>query len=139
MFDHQTHKYLKFVLVVIMAGLISSCSHLPNPLKGRPKPIKPGPLPELSQPLGISPVWLWQYKLDRASDLAIPPAIGAKQLYIAQAKGIVTALDKLSGQCQWQVTLNAPIATGPTLIGDRLYVATKDAQLFALSTDGKIH
>jgi quinoprotein glucose dehydrogenase len=71
------------------------------------------------------------------------PVYDAGRLYLATPHGSVIALDAQTGTEVWRVELNVPEGNygdfanrGVTLRGDRLYVATPDARLACVHTEG---
>ena len=54
-----------------------------------------------------------------------PPAIGAKGLYIADANGVLYAIDKTSGAELWRCDVGSPVGTGILCHDHRIYVPTR--------------
>lgn len=85
----------------------------------------------------------WQVKLEtmpnRDSE-GLFFAEDAKSIYIASETGHLVSLKKTntsrwSDQIQWQVKLDSPIVSGPTLDGGNLLVGTSKGQLIAVSAE----
>ena len=55
-------------------------------------------------------------------------------LYVANGFAEVAAFDPLTGQLVWRTTLNAPVASAPTTLEQKLYVQLSNNQLVALDT-----
>ncbi|MEQ9350841.1 MAG: PQQ-binding-like beta-propeller repeat protein, partial [Alphaproteobacteria bacterium] len=57
------------------------------------------------------------------------------RLYVATGFAQVIALDAVTGSELWRRRLSGPMRSGPTVVGNRLFVLTIDNRLTALATD----
>jgi len=61
------------------------------------------------------------------------------QVFTADRKGQVTAVNATTGKQQWQIDLKEPLVAGPAVSNNLVFVAGDNADLYALQTsDGKI-
>jgi outer membrane protein assembly factor BamB len=59
------------------------------------------------------------------------------RIYAATGFGLVVALDAKSGKKLWEKSLGSPLRASPTAAGERLFVITKEGQVYCLSgSDG---
>src|SRR4051812_26389396 len=100
--------------------------------------------PELSvawkyQPLhGPNPAWPRDERMmfDRAFDVVVA---GSLAFFGSSADGRVVALDTATGSERWSYFTDAPIRFAPAVWKDRLFVASDDGYLYALSLmDGRL-
>lgn len=133
-------KALSLILVGSLALQITGCSNsgIRNPLKGRPK-VTLGPVPEPTSNLAADVMWQDKVTKGGAYFTKIKPEVTEHIVYQASHLGDVVALDKRTGSQLWKVKTNLPIASGPKLFKDTLFVGTKDARVVALNaTDGSL-
>ena len=76
---------------------------------------------------------------DRSSNFGGGIAFDDNTLYVGTGRAEVLALDAATGKIRWRVDVSNPVRAAPTISGDRLFVATLDAQLHALSTKDGTH
>lgn len=62
-------------------------------------------------------------------------AYGGGRLFVTSGFGILTALDPATGAELWTQKLDASATGAPTVAGDLVYVAARDAQAWAVRTD----
>jgi len=71
---------------------------------------------------------LWRFpRQGTLGPLPGAPVIGAKALYIADANGVLYAIDPVTGVERWRADLGARVATGILAHEGRIYVPTKGA------------
>jgi outer membrane protein assembly factor BamB len=85
---------------------------------------------------------LWQVDLRPPKDLGNAfgggVAFSKNRLFVATGYGRVAALDPATGKVIWDVTVGAPVHSGPTVANGRVFVITVENELFALNAaDGK--
>lgn len=85
---------------------------------------------------------LWRTTTERENERAVALAGGAAfadgVLYVATGLAEVLALNPADGSITWRANLPAPARGAPTVSGGRIFVATLENQLIALSaTDGE--
>lgn len=76
---------------------------------------------------------------DRSTNVGGGIAFDGDTLYVGTGRAEVLALEAASGKIRWRVSVSNPVRAAPTIAGDRLFVATLDAQLHALSTKDGTH
>ena len=79
-----------------------------------------------------------QDEKDRSTNIGGGIAFSAGVLFATTGRSDVLALDPATGKITWRVSIDAPARSAPTVVDGRLFVATIDERLVALSTkDGK--
>ncbi len=131
------------ILGVISASLLSGCSIF----GGEEDSVKVSPVPQVQSQ--FTPNKLWDTSVGNGvgkfySHLR-PAALGDK-VYAADRKGIVAALNAKTGKAVWSVDLSektgilasnksAQLSGGVTVEGDKVYVGSEKAVVYALSAD----
>lgn len=104
------------------------------------KPPEPTKLVDIKQP-AFTPDEVWTSRAGAGSNgvsRGFRIALHQGQLFLADAKGQVTALRADTGRRLWRVDTKLRLAAGPGLSGDLLLLGTLDGDLVALSRqDGK--
>ncbi|MDT0682753.1 PQQ-binding-like beta-propeller repeat protein [Roseicyclus sp. F158] len=59
-------------------------------------------------------------------------AIGGGRLFVSTGYGELRALDPATGAEMWEQEFDGPISGAPTVMGDLVYVSTRDARAFAV-------
>jgi outer membrane protein assembly factor BamB len=79
---------------------------------------------------------LWRVELKPDGDLGNAfgggVAFWKNRLFVSTGYGRVAALDPASGKVIWQVKVDAPVHSGPTVAAGRVYVVNVENELFAL-------
>ncbi len=71
--------------------------------------------------------------------LKFVPALTADEVYAADYKGRIWAIDRKTGKKLWKKDLQKLLSAGPGVRGDRLYLATQEGQLLSLARqDGRL-
>lgn len=66
-------------------------------------------------------------------------AVGNGRLYVSTGYGTLTALDARTGAMVWTQDLDAPGTSAPTVVGERVYVVSRDSRAWALeAANGRI-
>jgi outer membrane protein assembly factor BamB len=78
---------------------------------------------------------LWNTRL--SSSIYSEPVVDGASVYIADRKGTLYSLSKVTGKIEWQVDTVAEISARPLVFGDTVYVTTVLKQLFAIDKLGR--
>ncbi|NKB27189.1 MAG: PQQ-binding-like beta-propeller repeat protein [Rhodobacteraceae bacterium] len=62
-------------------------------------------------------------------------AVGGARVFVTTGFGRLAALDMVSGGVIWQQDLESAVAAAPTVVGDLVYVVSRDGRAWALSTN----
>src|SRR4051794_16343704 len=79
----------------------------------------PAPLPNYAP--SISPKKLWTMKVgggQSAQFIKTNPALSERTIYVANDNGMVSAIDKATGNIRWQHNLHTKFLNGPDVKGD---------------------
>ena len=55
---------------------------------------------------------------------------GRNLIYVASMSGLLTAIEKDTGDIVWQINIGAPLGSAPVLVGGRIYVGSDDGNLY---------
>lgn len=124
----------RFAPALLAFGLLSGCSYIPW-LAGEVDPRPPTAL-DASTPEGVL-TSLWSVSTGKGTDgrrLSLIPAFLDGSLYVADAKGLVTAVNAADGRQLWQRDTGLALSGGPEVAGGRLVVGSTNGELLALST-----
>src|ERR1700722_9302755 len=119
---------IKAVLAVIVAislpaAMLVGC----NPVEKRSEAIPKKPLQAVQS--RVNPKLMWAKNLGsgaKNAEVKLRLALINNALISADAKGLIFAQDRNSGEILWETNTQAQITAGPTVIGDRVLVGTKD-------------
>lgn len=83
---------------------------------------------------------LWQQDLtpptDRNGDASGGGlALGTNRLYVATGFGRLHAIDTITGKVLWEQQFDAPVGGAPTVVGDLIYVTSRDSRAFAVRAE----
>ncbi len=126
------------LLGIFLSFLLSGCSAIPW-FGGEEDPRPPTELQEIQQTLKVDQRWAQEIgQGTEGRRLGLAPAFQSGQLFIADAKGLVTALRAGDGETLWQRETGLPYSGGPVVAGDALILGSTDGDLVALSSqDGQ--
>ena len=114
--------------VILLVLLLSACG-------SANKKVYP-PLEPIANKLEIKPIWV--KKLGKKSYIEsrqFEISLDQSRVYLADAKGKITALNQENGEVVWSRELGELVSGGPKVDGDRLYVSSNEAQLYALDAN----
>jgi len=120
--------------VLLSALLLSGCSYIPW-FGGEEDPRPPTELSEITPALGVNIIW--SQEIGEGTDgrrLSLVPAFQDGRLFIADAEGLVTALNSSDGRILWQRETGLPFSGGPEVEDQRLILGSTDGDLVAMST-----
>lgn len=120
--------------VILVTAWLAGCSYIPW-LGGDKDPNPPTKLTDIQQEVGIDVIW--SERPTRGSDgrrLYLVPALAGGRLYVADARGRVTAVAADSGKTLWSRDTNLAWSGGPDVAGERLALGTSQGDLVALAT-----
>jgi outer membrane protein assembly factor BamB len=124
--------YLKAGVFLVVVALLAACSSekVNEPLK----------LVDFKPSLKIEKVW--SESVGDGSDgeyLSLTPAVLEDRIYAVDLNGEVTALDRLTGDEKWNVSLDLPVSGGLGVDAQHLYLATMHGEVIALDrANGKV-
>lgn len=96
------------------------------------EPDAPAKLVDFEATLKVGKVWSTDVGkgLDRAGR-QIRPAYSSGSLYVADYKGLLTAIDAENGRKKWEIKTELPFTGGPGLSGNLLLMGTENGEVFA--------
>jgi outer membrane protein assembly factor BamB len=120
--------------LLLSTSLLGGCSYIPW-LGREEDPRPPTELTDIAPTVGINTIW--SKEVGEGTDerrLSLVPALQGGRLFIADAEGLVTALNASDGRVLWQRETGLPFSGGPGVAGQRLFLGSTDGDLVALST-----
>lgn len=120
--------------VLLCLLVLSGCSYIPW-LAGEKDPRPPTELGPVPSEVGLTT--LWSIGTGKGTDgrrLSLVPAYQNGQLFVADARGLVTAVSAAEGRVLWQKDTRLALSGGPAVDGNRLVVGSTNGDLLALST-----
>lgn len=125
---------LRFASALLALVPLSGCSYIPW-LGGEVDPRPPTALS--AETVGSGLTSLWSVTTGKGTDgrrLSLNPAYQDGSLYVADARGLVMAVNAADGRQIWQRDTGLPLSGGPEVAGTRLVVGSTNGDLLALST-----
>ncbi|MBL3527257.1 MAG: outer membrane protein assembly factor BamB [gamma proteobacterium endosymbiont of Lamellibrachia anaximandri] len=114
--------------------LLSGCSSL---FSAKDNADPPAELVDFTAALELETLWQLKVGGTDGKFLEIAPAVAGEQLFIADPKGRVVAVDRLSGKRLWDVETRLPVSGGPGVGNGLVLLGTAEAELVALgAADG---
>lgn len=117
---------------VILIAVLSACS---NTAKVKP------PEPDELRPVAITdiqPTLLWTTNVGDGSERSVvrfTPYVTDNRVFTVNADGVVSALDRVSGELVWEVEIDESPTAGIGGDDEYLYVGTGDGKVFSLDPD----
>ncbi|MGB7551047.1 MAG: outer membrane protein assembly factor BamB, partial [Chromatiaceae bacterium] len=125
---------LRFAPALFALALLSGCSYIPW-LAGEVDPRPPTELTAAAGEAGLTTLWsVSTGKGTEGRRLSLTPALQDGRLYVADAKGLVMAVNAADGRQLWQRETGLALSGGPEVAGTRLVVGSTNGELLALST-----
>ena len=130
----------KSLTAMSLALLLSGCTTMSDWtnsfLGGSDNTEPPAPLVEITDPIPFKELWSTRIGVGHDDQsVSLIPYIYEDQLFIADRKGRVVALDAVTGKENWSVKTGAALSGGPGVGSDVVLMGTSDAEVLALSTD----
>lgn len=123
----------KRCLLLLISLLLQSCTQVDDYLLGKDNTLKPKVLSSIKSPLPLKECWSTSIgKSGSGKYLKLMPAVEGNTLYVAEPRGKVTALDKITGKMSWSVQLKQGVVSGPVASHQVLALGTNNAQLIVL-------
>ena len=130
----MTRAFTVLLLVMILQG----CSWITGFLGGEDNSEPPVPLTKLEDPLPLKKLWSKGIGVGYEKQfLKLVPAVADGQIFIADRKGRVLAVDALTGKKNWEVKTGVPVSAGPGAGDGLVLLGTSNAEVVALdAADG---
>jgi outer membrane protein assembly factor BamB len=128
-----------FILFVVTCTL-NACTGAYESIFEKDNTPKPTPLGSITAE--IKPQSLWSRKVGSGAGnehLKLGMALSATRIFATNANGVVSSVDKTTGQLSWQIATGVPITTGPGAGDNIVVVGSRSGDVIALDqTNGKI-
>ncbi len=122
--------------VLFMLGLLSGCSSLGSLVSGEDNSEPPAPLEDLVDALPLKRIWSADVGVGYNEQFVrLVPAAQGEQLFVADRKGRVIALNISNGKRNWEARTKTAISAGPGTGEGLVLVGTSDAEVLALDAE----
>ena len=112
---------------LFIALILAACSS--TSLKQYP------PLDPIVKKIDVKPLWVAEVgQKSFLESRQFTVGIGGSHVFLADAKGNISALDQKDGSVIWTKALGDLVSSGPKVDGDLLYVGSNEAWLYALNS-----
>jgi len=123
---------------LLLTGMLAGCSTMgdwsESILGGDDNAEPPEPLVDIENPIPLKKLWSTSVGVgDDEQFINLVPAVDEAQIFIADRKGRVVALDAETGKENWSVKTGLAISAGPGSGEGIVLVGTSDAEILALS------
>lgn len=126
----------RILSTLFLAGLLSGCSTMSSLVTGEDNTVPPTPLEKLTDGLPLTKLWSTDAGVGYDEQFVrLVPAAQGGQLFIADRKGRVVALNADNGKRNWETQTETAISAGPGAGEGLVLVGTSDAEVLALDAD----
>lgn len=131
---------LRLLSLICIALVLTGCGSM-NPVNwfAEEDPNPPAELVDLGATIPLQT--LWSTSVGEGTDeqrLKLVPAVYQGRVYVADAEGVVEALDASSGARLWTVETELPLSGGPGAGDGLVLVGSNDGDLIALDADSGV-
>ena len=128
------------ITAVSLALLLSACSTMANWtssfLGGSDNSEPPAELSEITDPIPLKELWSTSIGVGHDKQfVSLVPNVYEEQVFVADRKGRVVALDAETGKENWELKTEVAISGGPGVGSGVVLVGTSDAEVLALASD----
>lgn len=126
-------KILQHSLILLAAALLGACGHVNDFFLGADNTEPPSKLTRFEPDLFMTPEWKMHVgKGSNGEYLNLQPMMVGDVIYSVDAKGVLMAVDRNTGNLVWKKKLKAPVSSGPVVADNAIAVGTRDARLLVL-------
>ena len=131
--------FKKKCIILGLCLLLQACTQIDDYMLGKDNTPKPSALPEIHSKLKM--VETWSVPMGKASQastyLKLKPSIRDKVIYVANASGLIEAVNTSNGDLIWSKQLNHGINSGPTVASGYIALGTNRSTVVLLrQSDG---
>jgi len=123
---------MKKTLVILCSATLAGCG-LIDRIRGKDdelEPLKPNPLPEISQQVTVDREW--SFGIGGSDQSGLRPALGPGAVFVANPNGSVAAVDADNGKRRWRADVDIEISGGVGVGEGLVMVGGLDGQVVAL-------
>lgn len=123
---------MRVILVAVFSTLIAGCGVI-DKIRGKDDelaPLKPNPLPTISQEVDLERAWT--FNIGGGSLSGLRPALGTSAVFVANPDGRVAAVDPETGSTQWSTDVDVEISGGVGTGEGLVLVGGLDGEVVAL-------
>jgi outer membrane protein assembly factor BamB len=122
----------RLILLALIAVLTSGCALFRDKDNAEP----PAPLVEFSPSLKVETLWSRGVGAGMGKrELKLVPALDADRIFVADWKGLVSAVETRTGNRLWETHTDEPVSAGPGTGDGLVLVGTRDGVVVALDQD----
>lgn len=126
---------MRYLLIICLSALLGGCGSFADPrqwFSASDPSREPADLIDVVNQLHPGEIWSLDIGAGTSQYAKLKPAIVSGVLYVADAEGLVQAVDAATGKRIWKVETGLPAAAGPGVGDDLLLIGTSEAQVVAL-------
>lgn len=130
---------LRFTILLLSTViLLPGCSIWDQLFAPKEEKVQPEGLRPIKPEVSLKKVWSTRVGVGQGSKyLKLSPAIDGNKIFVSDAKGNVSAFNRLSGGQLWRIKLNQPVSGAVGAGDNKIILGTSDGEVFALNqTDG---
>jgi outer membrane protein assembly factor BamB len=123
-------------LPLVLVALLPACSTIKGWFPSSDKPGEPAKLVEFEETLATDKVWSTGIgKGTKRNAQQLRPTFRDGRIFVADYKGVLSAIDAASGQELWKIKTELPFSGGPGATGEIVLVGTADGEIHAFQSD----
>ncbi|ARB91323.1 outer membrane protein assembly factor BamB [Legionella longbeachae] len=130
---------IKFFILLFLV-MAQGCSKLDDYMLGKDNTPKPKELKEIQDKIKVSNKWTVSVgKVSKNNEyLRLKPVVQSGTIYIADASGLVQAVNKSNGEIKWTTPLKHGLVSGPTIANGYIALGTSNSSVVVLNqSNGK--
>ncbi|OGV31883.1 MAG: outer membrane protein assembly factor BamB [Legionellales bacterium RIFCSPHIGHO2_12_FULL_35_11] len=127
-------RFIKSFMLLCLFSFTQACTQVDNYVLGKENTPKPKELEQITSKVQMNNKWTAHVEKKSKSQayLKLKPVIINNKMYLANANGVVQAIDKLSGEVIWTTNLGNNIVSGPVVSNNSVVVGTDAATIILL-------
>ncbi|KTC93268.1 outer membrane protein assembly factor BamB [Legionella cincinnatiensis] len=125
---------IKFFILLFLI-IAQGCSKLDDYMLGKDNTPKPKELKEIQDKVKVTTKWTVPVgKVSKNKEyLRLKPVVQGATIYIADASGLVQAVNKSNGKIKWTTPLKHGLVSGPTIANGYIAVGTSNSSVVVLN------
>ena len=125
------------ITVALLSLSVIGCSKLDDYMLGKDNTPVPKTLEPVNSKASLTEKWSAPTGFNKKNSayLKLKPVIKGNTVYVADASGVVQAVDTASGRAIWSQKLNSGVISGPTVANGYVVVGTDASKIVTLKQD----
>lgn len=125
------------IIIALLSISLIGCSKIDDYILGKDNTPVPKDLEPVNSKSSLTEKWSAPtgFTKKNSAYLKLKPVIRGNTVYVADASGVVQAINTKDGQIVWSQKLNSGVISGPTVVNGRVVVATDASKIVILKQD----